>query len=355
MSSTSRPSERPTLLDRGDRGDLPATPTEDHGRRTRGADRSSRDETPSASGVRDDQTQPESIGDSARAMLLHAPSKTVPRPSATYRLRRRGLSPKRQAEFEAWIERWGLDPLGPMLDWNEVFPAARSTDATHSTDTTHSTGAAASTTSARSVVSSPSTSHADTSSSPPSGGRPAVVLDIGFGHGESTIAMARTEPHLCVVAVDVHTPGAVTVLDAVENDPLPHVRVVYGDALVLLDRIPADSLAGVRVYFPDPWKKARQHHRRLVRADTVDALTTRLRVGGFLHLATDIADYADQMEDVGAAEPRLAGGRIERPAWRPLTRFEQRGLDAGRQPVDLWYERIEPERIDPERPGSNAA
>jgi tRNA (guanine-N7-)-methyltransferase len=131
----------------------------------------------------------------------------------------------------------------------------------------------------------------------------------------------------------------VTVLDAIEHVPLPNVRVVHGDVLPFLDRIPPGSLHAVRVFFPDPWVKTRQHHRRLIRPDTVAALTDRLEVGGELHLATDIADYAAAMTVACATEPRLAGGVVERPSWRPPTRFEQRGADAGRSAVDQIYTR----------------
>jgi tRNA (guanine-N7-)-methyltransferase len=93
------------------------------------------------------------------------------------------------------------------------------------------------------------------------------------------------------------------------------------------------------VYFPDPWTKRRNHNRRLVRPDVLAAMVDRLRAGGFLHLATDIADYAESMKAVCAAEPRLTGGVIDRPDWRPLTRFEQRGLAAARKPTDLLYSR----------------
>ena len=101
-----------------------------------------------------------------------------------------------------------------------------------------------------------------------------------------------------------------------------------------------ESLTAARIYFPDPWTKRRNHHRRLVAQDVIEALTDRLRVGGQLHLATDIDDYAAVMREVCDAELRLRGGVIERPDWRPLTRFEQRGLDAGRSPTDLLYTRV---------------
>lgn len=221
-------------------------------------------------------------------------ARSIRRPAASFKVRRRSLSPVRQAQFEEWIQRWGLAVDGPMLDWTDTF--GRDGD---------------------------------------------VVLDVGFGHGESTIAMAHAEPLVDVLAVEVHTPGVVTVLDAIENQDLRRIRVVHGDLVRFLDRIPSRSLAGVRVYFPDPWTKRRNHHRRLIAPDVVAALTDRLRPTGFLHLATDIADYAASMQEVCDAEPRLDGGVIERPDWRPLTRFEQRGLDAGRQPVDLLYTRTD--------------
>ena len=224
-------------------------------------------------------------------------ARLVRRPALTFKVRRRGLSPKRQAEFDEWIERWSIPLDGPVLDWAEVFD--RDPDV-----------------------------------------RRRVVLDIGFGHGESTIQMAHAQPELDVVGVEVHDPGVVTVLDAIENDPLPNVRVVHGDVIRFLARLGPESLSIVRIFFPDPWKKQRQHHRRLVRHDIVTALTDRLEIGGELHLATDIADYADLMAEVCDGEPRLEGGVIPRPSERPLTRFERRGIDAGRAIVDLRYTRL---------------
>ena len=223
-------------------------------------------------------------------------AREVTRPAFTFKVRRRGLSPKRQREFDEWITKWSIDRNGPVLDWNAVFGPNRDPDR-------------------------------------------GVVLDIGFGHGESTIQMARMQPHLDVIGVEVHDPGVVTVLDAIENDPLPHVRVVHGDLIAFIRRVGPQSLAEVRIFFPDPWKKTRQHHRRLVREDVVAALVDRLQIGGTLHLATDIADYASLMQRVCDADPRLDGGIIERPVERPLTRFEQRGLDEGRPPTDLRYTR----------------
>ena len=219
-------------------------------------------------------------------------ARSVQRPSASFKLRRRSLSAKRKAELDDWMARWGVDVDGPVLSWHGMF--GRDGD---------------------------------------------VVLDVGFGHGESTIQMALNQPDIDVIAVEVHTPGVVTLLDSIEQRVVDHIRVVHGDLLPFLDRIPERSLAGVRVYFPDPWPKARQAHRRLLGSDVIAALTDRLRPGGELHMATDMADYAMAIEAACNAELRLTGGVISRPSWRPLTRFEQRGLDEDRIATDLLFVR----------------
>ena len=217
--------------------------------------------------------------------------RVVERPNTTFKPRRRSLSDKRQAEFDAWITRWGLDENGPALDWPELF-----------------------------------------------GDRP-IVVDIGFGRGEGTIDMARADHETAIIGIDVHTPGVVAVLDAVENDPLPHVRVVHGDALRFLTRVPNNSLDAVRVYFPDPWPKKRHHDRRL------DSSRRRRRpsrpIAARRHLASRHRHWSlrNQMLATCAAADRLNGGQIERPSWRPVTRFEQRGLDEGRAPIDLLFTR----------------
>ena len=164
-----------------------------------------------------------------------------------------------------------------------------------------------------------------------------VVLDIGFGGGEALIELAELRPHECVIGIDVHTPGVAAVLEAVEARGLRNVRVVEGDAMDFAARIPARSLAVIRVFFSDPWPKRRQHHRRLIRPDVVTQLARLLRDRGTIHMATDSAEYAEQMRVVCDAEVGLSGGVIERPSWRPITRFEQRGIDEGRCAVDLLY------------------
>lgn len=166
-----------------------------------------------------------------------------------------------------------------------------------------------------------------------------VVLEIGIGKGEALVEMASGDRETLLIGCDVHTPGIAAVLGEIEQRRLDNVRLVHGDALDFLQRVPSSSLAGVRVYFPDPWPKVRQHHRRIVRTDVVSGLVDRLRPGAWMHLATDIADYALQMQRVCEAHPELTGGVIDRPSWRPLTRYEERGIAAGHSVTDLWYVR----------------
>ena len=164
-----------------------------------------------------------------------------------------------------------------------------------------------------------------------------VVLDIGFGSGEALIEVAELRPYECVVGIDVHTPGVAAVLETVERRGMRNVRVVEGDVIDLLVRIPERSLAAIRVFFPDPWPKRRQRGRRLIRPEIIERLVPLMRIGGTLHLATDIDDYAAQMCAVCNAVPGLTGGVIDRPTWRPITRYEQRAIDEGRRPVDLMF------------------
>ena len=167
-----------------------------------------------------------------------------------------------------------------------------------------------------------------------------VVLDIGFGGGEGLIEMAAARPAEAIIGVEVHTPGVASVLDAIDANGWSHVRVAMTDVIDFMPRIPPASLAAIRLWFPDPWPKNKQKRRRLVRPALVAEWADRLRPGGVLHIATDIIDYAAHAKAVLAAEPSFVGGVVERPAWRPLTRFEARGLAEGRTAIDLWYEKV---------------
>lgn len=170
-----------------------------------------------------------------------------------------------------------------------------------------------------------------------------VVLEIGFGMGDATARMAAEEPGTGVLAVDVHTPGQGNLLHLAERGGLTNVRVGNGDAVVLLrDMLPEASLAGLRVYFPDPWPKARHHKRRLIQPEFVALAVSRLAPGATLHCATDWEPYAEQMLQVLTAEPALANtcdGWAPRPDSRPLTKFERQGLAKGHRVHDLVFRR----------------
>lgn len=167
------------------------------------------------------------------------------------------------------------------------------------------------------------------------GRRAPLVVEIGSGMGEATAAMAAADPARDVLAVEVHTPGLGNLLRLVEAAGLTNVRVVEADARgVLRDLLPPGSVDEVRVFFPDPWPKARHAKRRLVGPEFADLVAARLRPGGRLHIATDWAAYAEQALAVLGSHPSYDVVSRER-ADRPVTRFEQRGTDAGRAVADL--------------------
>ena len=167
--------------------------------------------------------------------------------------------------------------------------------------------------------------------------RRPLVLEIGFGGGEALLVSAAASPDRNHLGVEVHQPGVARVLRGIAEFDLDNVMVTEGDALDLLGRLPARSLAEVRIFFPDPWPKIRHHKRRIVRPDVVDRLVDRLEPGGVLRLATDWEDYAEQMERVCSAHPLLSGGCLADPAGRPVTRFEERARREGRPSFDLAY------------------
>ena len=167
-----------------------------------------------------------------------------------------------------------------------------------------------------------------------------VVIEIGFGTGTATVGMAMADRETGLLAIDVHTPGVGELLHRIDEEGLTQVRVIEGDAIVVLKQmIPAGSLAGVRTYFPDPWPKARHHKRRIVQPEYAELIATLVRPGGFWHLATDIVDYAEQMFEVLDASPSWTGGVIDRPGYRPVTKYESIALESGRPITDLLYTR----------------
>jgi tRNA (guanine-N7-)-methyltransferase len=169
------------------------------------------------------------------------------------------------------------------------------------------------------------------------------VLEIGFGMGQATADIAAARPDLDFIGVEVHQPGVGALLREIGERGLTNIRILQHDAVQVLEQmvLPA-SLAGVHVFFPDPWHKKRHHKRRLIQPPLVDLLASRLQPGGWLHCATDWDDYAQQMLQVLGDCPALtntAAGFAPRPAMRPLTKFEARGLKLGHGVWDLLFSR----------------
>jgi tRNA (guanine-N7-)-methyltransferase len=168
-----------------------------------------------------------------------------------------------------------------------------------------------------------------------------VVLEIGFGMGDATAQIAAARPDTDFIGVEVHTPGVGALLKHIGEKGLGNLRIVQHDAVeVLRHMIAPASLAGVHIFFPDPWHKKKHHKRRLIQPGFVAGLVTRLAPGGYLHCATDWQPYAEQMLEVLNAEPALrntAQGYAPRPPYRPLTKFENRGLKLGHGVWDMVY------------------
>ena len=172
-------------------------------------------------------------------------------------------------------------------------------------------------------------------------GRP-IVFEIGFGLGDATLAMAQADPHRGIIAADVHTPGVGRLLNRVEELGLTNIRVLHGDAVEYLRTcVPDSSINEFRAYFPDPWPKARHHKRRLFRSDLVALLTTKLEPGGYIHVATDWAQYAESIRAVCSTQSEL--DLVEDSPIpvrnRPTTKFEATGLRKGHSVSDLVYRR----------------
>lgn len=190
------------------------------------------------------------------------------------------------------------------------------------------------------------------------GRRAPVVVEIGCGTGTSTLAMAQAERDIDVVAVEVYRRGLAQLLSAIDRTsqpdgarepdsaPVTNIRLIRGDGVdVLSHMFGPNSLTGVRVFFPDPWPKARHHKRRLLQPATVALIADRLRPGGVLHVATDHAGYAAHIAEVGDAEPRLRRVDADREhlpvsAIRPVTKYEGKAQDAGSTVAELLWEKL---------------
>ena len=166
-------------------------------------------------------------------------------------------------------------------------------------------------------------------------------LEIGFGMGETTAQIAAEHRQYDYIGIEVHTPGVGGLLRLVEAQRLTNIRIIQHDAVeIVTHMIPAASLSGIHVFFPDPWPKKRHHKRRLLQPAFVHVLTSRLQPGGYLHVATDWEEYASQILQVLSGEALLinsVAGFAPRPDHRPLTKFESRGLKLGHQVRDIVF------------------
>jgi tRNA (guanine-N7-)-methyltransferase len=169
------------------------------------------------------------------------------------------------------------------------------------------------------------------------------VLEIGFGMGETTAQIAAAHPETDYLGVEVHTPGVGSLLNRIDTLGLRNVRVIQGDAVDVVERmLPPVSLDGVHIFFPDPWPKKRHHKRRLIQPPFAACLAERMKSGAYLHVATDWEDYALQILEVLSGEPALANtaaGFAPRPATRPETKFERRGVALGHRVWDSVFRR----------------
>ena len=169
------------------------------------------------------------------------------------------------------------------------------------------------------------------------------ILEIGFGMGETTAKIAQTLPEYDFLAVEVHTPGVGSLLKLIEEVGLTNIRIIQHDVVEVLQNMLADkSLDGVHIFFPDPWHKKRHHKRRLIQAEFIQLLCTKLKTGGYLHVATDWLEYAEWILEVLSVEKQLkntAQNYADKPSYRPLTKFENRGIKLGHGVWDLVFQR----------------
>ncbi len=175
------------------------------------------------------------------------------------------------------------------------------------------------------------------------GRKAPLILEIGSGMGETSVAIAKAQPGNDYIAIEVHLPGVGSLLKSIDEEGLTNLRVIRHDAVDVLEKmVPDGLLAGLHVFFPDPWPKKRHNKRRIIQPPLVALAAKRLAPGGYIHLATDIEAYAEHMLEVLSAELMLentAAGYAARPAYRPETKFESRGLRLGHGVWDLVFRR----------------
>ena len=165
-----------------------------------------------------------------------------------------------------------------------------------------------------------------------------IVMEIGFGMGEATAQIAAADPTTGYLAVEVHRPGIGKLLSRIEELELKNVRTIEGDAFEVFEQMIADSsLDGVHLFFPDPWPKARHFKRRIVNQEFIASVAAKLKPGAFFHIATDWHPYAEWIADEFTKQSFFTGGEVDRPAWRPLTRFEDQGINKEHPVADFRF------------------
>ena len=209
----------------------------------------------------------------------------------SYRIRGSRITGPQQTALDKHWDSYGIEQCAEVLDLTEIFPESKQ-----------------------------------------------VIMEIGFGMGEATALIGRDFPETGFIAVDVHRPGVGKLFLLIHEYGLKNLRVIQGDAhLILHDMIAEQSLDGIHLFFPDPWPKKRHNKRRIVNADFLALIAPKLKAGGFIHIATDWVPYAEWIEEVFAASTLFTGGKVNRPEWRPLTRFEGQGITKDHQVNDFRY------------------
>jgi tRNA (guanine-N7-)-methyltransferase len=165
-----------------------------------------------------------------------------------------------------------------------------------------------------------------------------VIMEIGSGMGEATAQIAKANPEVGYVAVEMHSPGLAALLILITQMELENIKLIREDATYLLaNHIPDNSLDGIHLLFPDPWPKNRQHKRRIVQSEFIEMVGRKLKQGGFIHIATDWQPYADWIKVRFDKSGSFSGGVVDRPSWRVLSKFEGQGLRKGHQVTDFKY------------------
>ena len=165
-----------------------------------------------------------------------------------------------------------------------------------------------------------------------------IIMEIGFGMGEATALIGRDFPNDGFLAVEVHFPGVGKLMARIEELGLKNIRIMETDVHPLFEEhLDDEGLDGIHLFFPDPWPKKKHQKRRIVNADFLKLIAPKIKPGGFIHIATDWVPYAEVIEEVFAASEIFEGGVVDRPEWRPLTRFEGQGITKDHQVTDLRY------------------